>query len=115
MAAVLSEYLARAFDAGGKPIDFLEGVVERERGAGGRRQLEEIHDRHGAVMAGSNGDAVLVENGPEVVRMHAGDDKGNQAGLVGGRTHDAKLWYLAQNGGRMIEQRGLVALRRIAV
>jgi hypothetical protein len=47
-----------------KPVDFLEGVVEGERGAGRGRQFEEVHDRHGAVMAGANGDAVLVEMVP---------------------------------------------------
>src|SRR5229473_7570092 len=109
MAAVLSEYLARAFDAGGKPIDFLEGVVERERGSGRRRQFEELHDRHGAVVAGSNGDAVLVKNGPKVVRMNAGDGEGNQACLVPGRTYDAQIRDPAQSGRRMIEQGGLVA------
>src|SRR6266478_8496179 len=115
MAAVLSEYLARAFDAGGKPIDFLEGVVERERGAGGRRQLEEIHDRHGAVMPGPNGDAVLVENGPEVVRMHARDGEGNQTCLVAGRTHDAQIRDPGQYRRRMMEQGVLVALRGVAI
>src|SRR3984957_13706181 len=45
--ANLSEQLARACDAGGKPVDFLESVVNGERGARRRRQLEELHDRHG--------------------------------------------------------------------
>src|SRR5258708_18576255 len=113
--AASSEQLARAFDAGGKPIDFLEGVVEGDRGSGGRRPVEEIPDRHGAVMPGPNGNAVLVENGPEVVRMHARDGEGNQACLVAGRAHDAQIRNLGQYRRRMIEQGVLVALRGVAI
>src|ERR1700676_3041808 len=113
--ASLGEQLARAFDARGKPVDFLEGVVEGERGACGRGQLEELHDRHGAMMSGPDGDAVLVENGSEVVRMHAGDGERHQACLVCRRTHDAKLRYLAQGGRRMVEERILVALGGVTI
>ncbi len=86
---LLREERPGAPDAGGKPVDFLEGVVEGERGARGGRQLEEFHHRHGAVMAGADRDAVLVENGAEIVRMHPRDDEGHQARLIARRADDA--------------------------
>src|ERR1700753_1523043 len=55
-------------------------VLGEERpGAGGGRHPEEFHHRHGAVMAGTYRDAVLVEDRAEIVRMHALHDEGNQA------------------------------------
>src|ERR1700674_2468924 len=73
--AASGEQRACAFDAGAEPVDFIEGVVERERSAGRGGQLEEIHDRHGAMMAGTNCNPVFVEDGAQIMRMHAGNRK----------------------------------------
>src|SRR5690606_20385840 len=65
----LSEDAARLFDAGGEAVEFGAGIVEGQRGAGGGRNLVEVHQRHGAVVAGAHGNAFRVQYGAEVVRM----------------------------------------------
>src|ERR1700723_343260 len=64
--AASDEQRARAFEARAEPVDFIEGVVERERSAGRRGQFEEIHDRHGAMMAGTHRNPVCVEEGAQI-------------------------------------------------
>ena len=49
------------------------GVVEGEGGPGGRRHAEEVHDRHGAVMAGAYRHPFGIQDRAEVVGMHALD------------------------------------------
>src|SRR5208283_6226325 len=88
MAGPSGKDRARARNRGGEPIDLLERVVERERGASGGGNFEELHHRHGAMVAGPNGDAVLVENGAEIVGMHALDHERDQARLLAGRADD---------------------------
>src|ERR1700733_13482547 len=97
---------------GGKPVDLLEGVIEGERGARGGRHLEEFHHGHGAVMAGADGDAALVEDGAEIVRMHARDHEGHQARFVARGADDREVLDLAQAGRRIVEQRMFVRARR---
>ena len=46
-------------------------VVAGERGARRGRQAQQVHQRHGAVMAGADRHAFVIENRAQVVRMHA--------------------------------------------
>ena len=50
-------------------IRFFFRVVERERGARRRRQIESLHHRLRAMMSGAYGDALLIQNRANVVRM----------------------------------------------
>ena len=46
-------------------------AVTGEGRAGRGGHVEEVHDRHGAVVARADGHALRVEDGAQVVRMHA--------------------------------------------
>src|SRR5580698_7394380 len=107
----LGEERPGARDGRGEPVDLLEGVVEGERSVRGGRYLEEFHHRHGAVMAGADGDAILVEDRAEIVRMHALDDEGHQACLVAGGADDPEPLDPGQGGRRIVEQRVFVRAR----
>src|SRR5271163_3268284 len=114
MAALRYER-AGAGDGAGEPVDLIEGVVEGEGGAGGGRYLEELHHRHGAVMSGSNGDAVPVEDGAEIVRMHALDHERDQARFVRRRADEAQSLDALERARCMSEQGVLVLMGRFEI
>ena len=64
---------------------FTVSVVHAKRGARRGRHTEAFHKRLGAMVPGANGDAFLVENGPDIVRMDTLHDKRNNAGLFSRR------------------------------
>jgi hypothetical protein len=43
-------------------VDLGFGIVEPERGPAGRGDAQPLHQRHGAMGAGPNGNALLVKN-----------------------------------------------------
>ena len=55
------------------------GVVERQRGSGGGGELKAVHHRLRAMMTGADRDALPVQDGADVVRMHAIDYEGKYA------------------------------------
>src|SRR5918993_3118651 len=85
--------LAEDFDhfphRGGEAVNLLLRVVEGEGGAGRGRHFEVLHDGLRAVVAGADGDALAVEDGAHVVRMHLFDDEGEDARLVARVADDA--------------------------
>src|ERR1700722_768344 len=106
------EYRAGAPYACVQPVDLLERVVERERGTRRGRHLEMLHHRHCAVMSRADGDAVFIENGAKVVRMHARDHEGDQAGLIACRADDSQAFDLPErlgSGGEESMLRGVGA------
>src|SRR4029077_12074756 len=58
-----------SLDALNQSIHFFSGVVESERSARRGRDAEALHYRLGAVMPGSDSNSLLVEDGPDVVRV----------------------------------------------
>ena len=65
-------------------VHFPGGVVEGERGAGGGGDTETSHQRLGAVVADADGDALGIEEGADVVGVHAVHGKGNHRDPPGG-------------------------------
>jgi hypothetical protein len=59
-------------------VDVLAHVVRRERRAHGALHAEATEDRLGAVVAGADGDAFLVERRAELLGALAVDDEGEQ-------------------------------------
>ena len=57
--------------AGDERVRLFARVVEAERRAARGGHVEAHHQRLRAVMAGADGDAFLVEDRADVVRMHA--------------------------------------------
>ena len=89
-------------------VDFLERVVEghgRTRGGG---YLEEVHHRHGAMMAGADGDAFGVENRADVVRMDAVHDERDHSRLVWRSADDPQARNFLQPARRVHQQLVLV-------
>jgi hypothetical protein len=54
---------------GNQPVHFGARVVERERCSGGSGEAETLHCRHRTVVAGADGDALVIEDRANVVRM----------------------------------------------
>ena len=59
-------------------------------------------------MSGADGDAVPVEDGTEIVGMHAFDHEGDQARFVGRGADEAQSLDVLERAGRMSEQGMLV-------
>src|SRR5687767_12521238 len=94
-----TEDAPRLADGGGEKIDLFLRIIKPEAGAGGAvHETELAQERHGAVMAAAHADAFGVEDGGEVVRVHAVDLEGDHAGAgrAGLGTDDAKAVDLAQ-------------------
>ncbi len=66
------------------------GCCTGERGARGRRHAEALHHRHRAVVAGADGDAFVIEDGAEVVRVDAIEREGDDRRLVGRGADEAQ-------------------------
>jgi len=52
-SGILPKHLTGFLQGVDQDVDLLLGVVEAEGDPGGGRDFEELHDRHGAVMAGA--------------------------------------------------------------
>ena len=59
----------RRAEAGDQGVDIVVRGVEADRGASARGQAEPLVQRHGAVMAGTDGDPVEVQQRPDVLRV----------------------------------------------
>ena len=59
--------------ADGQPVDVALVVVDAERSAHGPGEAELVHQRLRAMVADAHRDAVLVEHGADIVRVHAVD------------------------------------------
>ena len=60
-------------------IHFVARVVEIKAGAGRRVDAEFLVQRHRAMVAGADGDAVLVEKRGEIVRVNVAEGERHQA------------------------------------
>ena len=69
----------RRADRLGQRVDIALVVIDPEGGARRRREIELVHQRLGAVVAGAHGDIVLIQEAGDVVRMNAVDGKGQDA------------------------------------
>ena len=58
-------------DPSSESVHFLARVVEREGGPGSGGDPEKFHDRLGAVVSRAHGDTLAVEDGSDVLRVHA--------------------------------------------
>src|SRR5919205_1038206 len=96
-------------------VHLFPGVVEGEGGAGRGRDAEVLHDGLRAVVAGADGDALLVEDGAHVVRVHLVDDEGQHARLLARGADDAHALDRRELLGRVTEQLLLVRVRGLAV
>ena len=111
IAAFLAETLP---SVGGQivlPPGYLNAVYRAVRAAGGVT----IHHRLGTVVAGAHRDALLVEDGAEVVGVHSLHDEGHQRGLVSRGAEDADVRLRAHGPRRFGEERRLVRRDRFAV
>src|SRR6476619_7093548 len=68
----------------GQLIDFFGRVVEADRGAAGRGRAEALEQRHGAMGAGPDGDALAVDHGRNVAGVRALHLEGDDAALAPG-------------------------------
>ena len=64
-------------------VDFLLGVVEVETGAGRAGEAKFAHQRLIAVVTAAEGDAILVGESHDVVRMHPLEGEADQAAPPG--------------------------------
>ena len=69
-------------------VNFFFRVVESKRRARGGRNIESLHHRLRAVMTGANGNAFLIQNRADVVRMNVVDHKRQHARLFSRRADD---------------------------
>src|SRR5207302_4228849 len=91
-------------------IDLFLRVVESKRGARRGRDVESFHHRLGAVMTGANGDAFLIQNRADVVRVNVVNHEGQHAQLFTRGTDDAYAFDGGNTLGGIDEQ--LVFIRR---
>src|SRR5688572_6706584 len=105
------ELLGRA-NSVGEGVDVVVAGVHVERGAGGRRDAVAPHDRPGAVVPHADGDAVVVEDLADVVRVDAVDGEGDRspAGHRVGRADHRDTGDLRQLVQRVAGDRLLVRL-----
>src|SRR5439155_16713681 len=109
-----TEELMCLVESFGEAIDLFRDGVEVEAGAVRRRDAELRHQRLAAVVPGTDGDAVHVEDLRDVVRMHAVEIERKDAGAplrrwpVGGQAR-----HLRQPFERVDEQLTLVLLDRV--
>jgi hypothetical protein len=64
------EYLLHSAEAGNERVDIVSVVVYLEGGSDRCRHPQGSRERFGAVVAGPDGDAFLIENRCNVVRVH---------------------------------------------
>src|SRR5689334_708601 len=100
-------HLLDALDQG---VDLVHRGVHTERRSRGRRYSVPHADRTSAVMTGAHGDALLVEQLRDVVRMNALERKGDRGATVdgGGRPDDAQVRDRLQTLERVGGERLLV-------
>ena len=89
-------------------IDFLSGIVQGKRRPGCRRHAKTLHDRHGAMMAGTHRHSFLIENRTHVVGMNMLKHKGNNADFFPRGADDSEPLDAGQSGCRVGEQVMLV-------
>src|ERR1044072_475133 len=90
-------------------IDFLLRVVEGKRSARSRGNLETLHDWLRAMMAGANGDALLIEDSANVVRMNIVDRERDHTQFFFRRADDAYAFNRQQPLRRVVQQVMLVS------
>src|SRR3954470_16170267 len=105
------ELLGRA-NSLGQGVDVVVAGVHVERGAGGRRHAVPPDDGPGAVVPHAHGDAVVVENLTDVVRVDAldGERDGSPAGNGVGRADHRDAGDLGQLLQRVAGDRQLMSL-----
>src|SRR5204863_509628 len=86
-------------------------VVKRERSAGGGGDVEKLHHRLRAMVAGADGDALLVEYRADVVRMNALDSERQNARLVRGGADDLHAGNVCETRSRVFEKLVLISGR----
>src|SRR5438128_12576275 len=62
------------------------------------------------MVASANGDAFLIDDGSDVVRMDAVENKGKHAGLLPSRADDSESGNLPQSFGRVREKLMFIGL-----
>src|ERR1035437_2196513 len=77
-----AEELLGLVEHGNEDIHFVASVVKIKTGARGGGEAKLLVERHGAVMTRADGDAVLVGEGGNVVRMHIAQSKSDQAAAL---------------------------------
>ena len=82
-------------------VDLRCSVIKRERRPHRGRHAEALHYRHRAVMSGTYGNALLIENRADVVRMNVIDDERNDSGFLLSRADDSHRVDLGKLAGRI--------------
>ena len=102
-------FFDQCFQAVDQPVDIVGRVVERHRSPGGAGDVQVVHQRHAAVMAGADGDAVGRQVLGDVQRRdrRVVDDEGDDGGFAVRRADDPQFWDVGEPLGRMREQRVL--------
>src|SRR5260221_12568906 len=95
------EYLADLHERPPERVQFLAGVVHREGRARRPRNLEAIHHRLRAVMAGPDRDTFLIEDRADVVGVHAVHDERQDAGLLARSPDEPHAADRLQHAGRV--------------
>jgi hypothetical protein len=80
-------------DSGEQGVYLLGRVVHPERGSGGCRDTESLHERLCAMVSSTNGDAFLVEDRADVMWMNPIEDEGQHSCLFLGGAYQAGAGY----------------------
>src|SRR6266436_63303 len=78
-----------SFNRSRQHVNFFFCVVESKRSARGCRHIEPLHHRLRAMMPGTHGDAFLIEDGANVVRMDIIDNERQDTELLTSCADDA--------------------------
>ena len=111
----LRKYLYDLLDSVGQFIDLFLCVIESERCASGCGHVKELHHRLRAMMAGTNGYSLLIEDRADIVRMYAFDRKRQNARLIGGRPDDPDFGNVRQTSRRIFKKRMFVFGCRVEI
>lgn len=96
--------LNHLFDCFRQFINFLARIVESKRSARGCRNTEKLHHGLRAVMSGANGDALLVKDRADVVRMNVFDRERQNGCFFLRRADNAHAFDCRKFFGRVFEQ-----------
>ena len=90
--------------AAGQRINLCGGVIKGEGGARGGRDAEALHDRLRAMVPGSNGDPLGVEDGADVVGVDRVEQKREYARFLASGSDGTKARDLCQPLGGQAEE-----------
>src|SRR5438128_3215675 len=94
-------------------IQFRFRVIQRQRRSGRCRDTKPFHDGLRTVMSGPDGDAVAIEDGADVMWMHALEHKRKHANFFASSADHSQSWDRSQQFCSIGQQSSFVSTRAI--